>query len=133
MAEFEIIDRFGRRRKGRKGEVLKDGERTHFPLQFMDAATRDLVAAHGMLDSNGNIRTGSGASGHRRGYQFADSASPQSLHDAALAAYEARRTKLHYANRFQHRDDAQSRVATRDASQARTLADAAWEERKQRL
>jgi hypothetical protein len=39
MAESEIIDGDGRRRRGRPGEKLAGGERAVFPLQLMGAAT----------------------------------------------------------------------------------------------
>ena len=36
--EIWIIDKFNRRRKALKGEVLQDGEKIHFSAGFMDAA-----------------------------------------------------------------------------------------------
>ena len=38
MPDVEIVDRHGRRRRARPGEVLADGERFALPMQFMDHA-----------------------------------------------------------------------------------------------
>jgi hypothetical protein len=39
----EIVDRHGPRRRAKKGEVLVDGERFTLPMQFMDAAAREVA------------------------------------------------------------------------------------------
>jgi hypothetical protein len=45
MSEGVIIDRLGRRRRARKGDVLADGERYELPaLTLMDAKVRDAFA-----------------------------------------------------------------------------------------
>jgi hypothetical protein len=68
MPEFiEIVDRYGRRRRARKGEVLADGERFVLPMQFMDhdhaASGFYPTFSDGSLDST---------SPHRPGFRFLD-------------------------------------------------------------
>jgi hypothetical protein len=56
MAEFEIIDHHGRCRRGRPGEKFADGERAVFPLQLVDAATRELMDAVRAYGDRGCLR-----------------------------------------------------------------------------
>lgn len=129
-AEIEIIDRFGRRRRARRGEVPADGETIHFPVQFMDAdarAARQALAArfgHPSLTAGDDTKIGA----FRRGFVF-DANAP--LRDAAEEAYETQRQRLHYANKYRQQDHAPPIM--RDAAHARALADAAYEDRKSRL
>ena len=53
MQHVEITDRFGRKRRARKGEVLADGETIHFPVTLMDAMTRVMSDA---MESDRMIR-----------------------------------------------------------------------------
>jgi hypothetical protein len=44
MPEFvEIVDRYGRRRRARPGEIPRDGEHIAFPMTFMDAEAREVA------------------------------------------------------------------------------------------
>jgi hypothetical protein len=108
MSEFiEIIDRHGRRRRARKGEVLADGERFSLSMQFMDAAAREtadhLAAKYGAIRV---VDAAGVAAGHRPGFLH-DSASAH-LHDAAAIAYEQRNERMRRAWRHnkgeEHRD-----------------------------
>src|SRR5262245_38167151 len=94
MTEFvEIVDRHGRRRPARRGEVLADGERFSLPMTFMDAHLRDALlekyrggdAAIRIVDAAGR------APGHRPGCWLHHATA---LADAAAEAYEQMRTRL---------------------------------------
>src|SRR5262249_51026043 len=106
MLEFiEVTDRFGRKRRIRKGEPLKDGERAHVPLQFMDAATREMVNALGGPPTLnvGDEKMTDPFLGHRRGFQSAPSAvqdAVQRNRDEAANAYEERNQRLQNAWRM---------------------------------
>jgi hypothetical protein len=121
MTEIEIIDKHGRRRRARRGEVPGDGETVHVPHQFMDAAarvTRDALA------QKYRWRDHQPHNGFRRGYAFADTTSPRNVQDAAAEAYEAKRAYLQNAWRKNHQDTADddalllTRAARADADQA---------------
>src|SRR5262245_24911594 len=44
----EIVDRHGRRRRAKRGETLRDGERFSLPMTFMDSALQNaLVEKYG--------------------------------------------------------------------------------------
>src|SRR5262249_61839774 len=92
---IEIIDKYGRRRRARRGEVPGDGETVHVPVQFMDAAARAthdaLAQKYGWHDHQ--------PQGFRRGYQNFDAPPPRSSQDAAALAYEGRPTRLDKACR----------------------------------
>jgi hypothetical protein len=111
MSEFiEIIDRHGRRRRARKGEVLADGERFSLPMQFMDAAARE-VADH-LAAKYGAIRVidGSGvAAGHKPGFLY-DSVNAH-LHDAATISYQQRSARMRSA--WRDNKDRQADVGNR--------------------
>jgi hypothetical protein len=117
MAESEIIDGDGRRRLGRPGEKFADGERAVFPLQLMDAATRELMdamRAHAVVvDSHGF------PAGFRRGLCFANS----KHRDAAAQRYLQRKIDLHNASHVDHNP-------TPSLEKLRALADGAYEDRK---
>lgn len=118
--EAVIIDKNGRRRRARPGEVLGDGETVHFLMT--------------MQDDDGGIRDAYGLpAGHRRGFAISDISH---LRDAAARAYEERNERLRNAWRKDHqRQQDGPRVTTRtlDVEQARALADGAYEDKKQRL
>jgi hypothetical protein len=119
MAELEIIDGDGRRRRGRPGEKFADGERAVFPLQGTHAATRELMdAMRGpavVVDAHGL------PAGFRRGFCFADS----KYRDAA-AHYLRRKIDLHNASHVDHNP-------TPSLDNLRALAERAYEDRKQRI
>jgi hypothetical protein len=130
MSPFiEIIDKYGRRRRARRGEVPGDGETVHVPQQFMDAMTRvtrdALTLKYGWRDHQPQ-------GGFRRGYAFADTTPPRQLQDAAALAYEAKRARLQNAWRKNHQDatDDDVLLPTQDA---RAVADQAWLDKKERL
>lgn len=130
MSPFiEIIDKHGRRRRARRGEVPGDGETVYVPHQFMDAAarvTRDALAQkYGWHDHQPQR-------GFRRGYAFADTTPPRDVQDAAAEAYEAKRAYLQNAWRKNHQAaaDDDALLPTQDA---RAVADRAWLEKKERL
>ncbi len=53
MTTAEIIDRDGKRRTARKGEVLKDGETLRVPFALMDAQQREVaLAARRLTDAS---------------------------------------------------------------------------------
>jgi hypothetical protein len=121
----------------RKKRVLPDGDRVSFSMTMMDQASYGFTPkfADGSPDhSNPN----------RPGFRFLDVDDAARI--AANDAYEQRRERLHYANRYRkHEEDDQTESerrqrlakqaarATMGADQARELADAAWEDRKQRM
>jgi hypothetical protein len=126
---IEIIDKYGRRRRARRGDVPGDGETVHVPHQFMDAAarvTRDALAQkYGWHDHQP-------PRGFVRGYAFADTTPPRNVQDAAAEAYEAKRAYLQNAWRKTHQDATEddAPLPTRDA---RADAEQAWLDKKQRL
>jgi hypothetical protein len=126
---IEIIDKYGRRRRARRGEVPGDGESIHVPFQFMDAAARAthdaLVQKYGCCDRKPQ-------GGFVRGYAFADTTAPRNVQDAAAEAYEAKRAYLQNAWRKNHQNATEDDgpLPTRDA---RADADRAWLDKKERL
>jgi hypothetical protein len=123
MHEFEIIDRYGRRRRARRGEVPADGETVHFPQQFMDAAAV-------LAQKYGHQQT---PRGYVRGYAFADTTSASlSSQQAAAEAYEERNQRLQNAWRKKHQD-ASSDDTPLPTQDAWAIADQAYEDKKQRL
>jgi hypothetical protein len=120
MAELEIIDGDGRRRRGRPGEKFADGERAVFPPQGTHAATRELMdamRAHAVVvDAHGF------PAGFRRGFCFANS----KHRDAAAQRYLQRKIDLHNASHVDHNP-------TPSLDKLRALADRAYEDRKQRI
>jgi hypothetical protein len=140
---IEIIDRFGRRRRARRGEVPADGETVHFSPVFMDA---DARAARAALDERfGNhtigdddMLTDQRPRGYVRGYAFADAPIvARNLEDAATRAYEARSARMQ--NAWRRKDTAQA--DTHDAAPLRTrtldelhaASAAAYTERSKRM
>ena len=123
---IEITDRFGRRRRARRGEVVADGETIHYGMQFIDAA----------CDFNRIFSDGSFDHTHwsRPGFRFADVSDT----DRATAddAYEAMRQRLNDGWRNKRvltpekSDTAPPRTPTLDQLQAD--AQKAWEDRNQR-
>lgn len=99
----EIIDRYGRRRRAKKGEVLQDGERFSIPMTFMDAQLRDaLVEKFG--DSVIRVVDAGGApAGHRPGFLF--DSGDRTLADAAQRAYDARTERMTRKRRRPGDDD----------------------------
>jgi hypothetical protein len=154
MSDFEIIDRHGNRRRGRPGEILRDGERAVVRMAFMDHQVRDaLLEKYG---SGATISPG----GHRPG--FLRDSSNTVLSDAAEAAYREKVQRLDAKRRKVKQPDpddddgeeddgkpkserqwreAMARKAAQavkgsDAltlDQARAAADAAWEARVERM
>jgi hypothetical protein len=114
MAELEIIDGDGRRRRGRPGESAV------FPLQGTHAATRELMDAMRapavVVDAHGF------PAGFHRGFCFADS----KHRDAAAPRYLQRKIDLHNASHVDHNP-------TPSLDKLRALADRAYEDRKQRM
>jgi hypothetical protein len=129
MTEIEIIDKHGRRRRARRGEVPGDGETVHVPQRFMDAAAR---AAHDALTEKFGWCDHQPSQGGRRGYAFADTTPPRILRDEAAKAYEAKRAYLQNAWRKNSADDDTPAQCT-DAAQARADAEQAWLDKKERL
>jgi hypothetical protein len=130
MSPFiEIIDKYGRRRRARRGEVPADGETIHVPTILMDAAarvTRDALAQRYGWHNHQPPR------GFVRGYAFADTTAPPNVKDAAAEAYEAKRAYLQNAWRKNAAEDDPPAQCT-DAAQARADADQAWLDKKERL
>ena len=121
---IEIIDKYGRRRRARQGEVPADGERVFFPQQFMDAAAV-LAQKHGRQQP---------PRGFVRGYAFADTTSAsRSSQEAAAEAYESKCSRLSDAWRPRRADNARDDDAPLLTQDARAIADRAYEDRKVRL
>jgi hypothetical protein len=133
MPDVEIVDRSGRRRRARKGEVLADSERFSMPMQFMDSEARSLADHLGANYGGARIVDGFGvAAGHKPGFLY-EGANIQ-LQDAAAAAYEQRSAYLRNAWRKDDRepsDDAPQRQLTLDELQARAAG--AYEDRRIRM
>jgi hypothetical protein len=130
MSPFiEIIDKYGRRRRARRGEVPADGETIHVPTILMDAAAR---AARDALAQKYGWHDQQPRGGFRRGYAFADTTPPRKVQDAAAEAYEAKRAYLQNAWRKNHQNATEDDdpLPTRDA---RADADQAWLDKKERL
>jgi hypothetical protein len=121
-AVIEVIDRHGRRRRLRPGEVPADGETVHIPMQFMD---------HGGFHPYFSDGTPDHTSPHRPGWRFADTTDAARL--AADEAYEARRERMHYANRRRQDGTGDPGATARNLDQLRALADAAYEAKCKRL
>jgi len=130
MTEFvDIIDRHGRRRRARKGDILADGERFFLPMQFMDAAAREVVdhlatkygasgdSAIRVVDSRGLL------AGHCPGFLFD---SNRALIDVAERLAKARRK-----DRQDPVHDRGGRQPTLDELEA--AATAAYEARSERM
>ena len=95
---IEITDKFGRKRRARKGEVPADGETIHFPATLMDAMSRVLSDP---VQSNRGIHDAYGSpAGHRPGYCFGGNRQARA---AAEVAYEQRRQRLQDAWRTSNR------------------------------
>lgn len=133
-AIIEITDKFGHRRRARKGEVPTYGETIHFPATLMDAM------AHALADATApdpTIRDSYGApAGHRPGYAFATDAA--SLRATATQAYEDRCARLHDAWRQRPITFGQNRpevtmVPALDAEQSRTQAETAYQDKCARI
>jgi hypothetical protein len=103
MSDFEIIDRHGKRRRGRKGEILRDGERAVVGMTFMDQQFHDaLVEEH--RDAVVRVVDAAGQpAGHRPGFLMLDG---NALGDsAAEAAYSERLARLDATMRKRRRPD----------------------------
>lgn len=128
MQHVEITDRFGRKRRARKGEVLADGETIHFPVTLMDEMTRVMSDA---MESDRMIRDAHGTpAGHRPGFAFASDGAR--LRDAANDAYEERRQRLQDAWR-QRPQECDHTARALGAEHPQAQADHAWEDKKERL
>jgi hypothetical protein len=140
----EIIDRFGRRRRARRGEVAGDGETVHFGMQFMDGtarAVRDALAEKfGPYTRDDDMRNDQRPRGYVRGYAFADApVVARTLEDAATQAYEERSARM--SNAWRHKSDAQADEDNAAPPRARTLsldalrakAEQAWADRNKRM
>jgi hypothetical protein len=125
MLDLEIVDRHGRRRRARPGEIPGDGERVVFSPMFMDDAAYGFFPtfSDGSPDST---------SPHRPGFRFLDAGDPSGL--AAEQAYEERRMRLAEAWRKDRQDsvhDLASRQLTLD--ELRAKAEQAREDRDARM
>ena len=96
----EIIDRFGRRRRARRGEVAGDGETVHFGMQFMDGtarAVRDALAEKfGPYTGDDDMLNDQRPRGYVRGFAFSDTTVALAARDTARFADAAERA---YAER----------------------------------
>jgi hypothetical protein len=110
---LEVVNRHGHVRPLRRGDRLADGEYLRVPHTFMDAAAQKPPQ------------------GFVRGYASADVTPQRDVQDAAAEAYEARRVRLENAWRKSTTDHAP--LSTRDATQARALAEGAYAEKVARL
>jgi hypothetical protein len=149
MQEITITDRFGHKRRARKGEVIAEGETVHFgPTSLLDAMASAMMTDT-MGSSNPMVRDGYGApAGHRPGYAFA--ANDARLRDVTAEAYEER--CAHLADAWRHRAQpheeaelvvrstisnaplrADTQGRTPDATQLTSDAEQAWQDKKQRL
>jgi hypothetical protein len=104
MSDFEIIDRHGKRRRGRKGEILRDGERAVVAMTFMDQQFHDaLVEKHRRDDAVRVVDAAGLPAGFRPGYAFDSS---NALADAAAeAAYRERVEQVDVKTRKRRRPD----------------------------
>jgi hypothetical protein len=124
---IEVIDRHGRRRRLRPGEVPADGETIHMPVTVMDA----MQALGGFLPT---FADGSPdhTSPHRPGYRFLDVNDEAKI--AANDAYEARRERIHYSSRQRQQDaNADDRAPARTLDALRQAAEKAYEDRNARM
>jgi hypothetical protein len=122
MQEIEVIDKYGRRRRARRGEVPADGETVHFPQQFMDAAAV-LTQTYGRQQT---------PRGYVRGYAVADTTSASlSSQQAAAEAYEERNQRLQ--NAWRKKPQQASNDVPLSTDDARAIADQAYEDKKERL
>jgi len=135
-AEIIIEGRDGRRRRARKGEMLKDGERFLMPMAFMDAQAREVRDA--LAEKYGGGFSPTFADGtpdhtspHRPGYRFADTGDAARL--VAEQAYRERCQDLHYTSRRDQQDGIRDeRHATPTLDELRQAADAAYREKCER-
>lgn len=129
MPDVEIIDRFGRRRRARKGEVPQDGERISFSPLLMDNAAYGFRPqfADGSVDYT---------SPHQPGYRFADSDDPDRA-DAEQAYRERnRRMETAWRRKGEQQDETHDHRAaprTRTLDELRAAADQAYAERNRRM
>ncbi|MGE0037958.1 MAG: hypothetical protein AB7S93_20260 [Xanthobacteraceae bacterium] len=125
----EIIDKYGRRRRARKGETLADGERFHLPLALMDGRRHFTPTFSDGSPDHTNP--------YRPGPRFADVDDAGRL--AAAEAYEQKRTRLQDAWRNKDRQQGEDAATVHRDYRGATLdelkaaADAAYVERNQRL
>jgi hypothetical protein len=154
MQDAYAEDRHGNRRRIKRGDVLMDGERLIVPAQFMDSD--DTSFGFSRTFSDGSVDH---TDPHRPGFRFADSNDPHRL--KAEEAYQERTRRMQDAWKKKKRapddddEDEEDRLSERqrrellarkaaratmgsDARQltdaeARAAADAAWEERNERL
>ena len=128
---IEITDRFGRRRRARRGEAVDDGETVHFGMQFMDAAVRDALA--------GKFGSHTGPRGYVRGFAVLDALRVErTSEDAAVEAYEERSARMRNAWRAKapQQDagaDERTLAHTQSLDALRAAAEKAWEERNKRM
>ena len=151
---IEIIDKYGRRRRARPGEIAADGETLNFPIQFMDTAAR---AAHDALAQRFGL-SDSKPQGFRRGYAFAQDmaiVSNDAAAEAATRAYESKRERIETSRRHtsdgtpqqaydertrrlenawrEQKNNSAPAVAQNATQDARTIANQAWLDKKERL
>jgi hypothetical protein len=133
---IEIVDRFGRRRRARPGEIIADGERIHIPMTFMDAEAREVAD---YLDQkygrHSEIVDGFGyAAGHRPSHLYDSNGQ---LCDAAAKARDERIARISSAWRTKHNDgdDGGDRRPARTLTldQTRSFAEGAWLDKKGRI
>jgi hypothetical protein len=120
--KLEVIDKNGNVRQYHPGDRLEDGESLRVPQQFMDAAPSfgfSTKFSDGSTDHT---------SPHRPGYRFADVDNPARLE--ATKAYEEKRARVQDQWR---KPPARSDAAPPPPSDARAIADRAWEDKRQRI
>ena len=131
-AIIEITDKFGRRRRARRGEVPADGEAIHFNATLMDAMAQVMMS--NATEPDHTIRDAHGTpSGHAPGYAFC--ADDARLRSAANEAYEQRCERLRDAWRHpdQKQDYEDEPLTAPTPDHARALAQEAWQDKKVRL
>ena len=127
QAVIEIIDRHGRRRKLRPGEIPADGETVHIPVTLMDHAGFHPYFSDGSPDHTSPFRPG---------FRFADTNDAARI--AADEAYTERSRRMETAwqrKGKQEHDEAHDQRSVRAASldELQAKAQQAWEDRNVRL
>jgi hypothetical protein len=128
-AIVEVIDRYGRRRRLRPGEIPADGETIHIPVMLMDHGGFHPYFADGSVDHTSPFKPG---------HRFLDVNDEARI--AANDAYEQMRERMANAWRNkgqQHDADADdrdvARPRTRTLDALRAAASAAYDARSKRM
>ena len=121
-AIVEVIDRYGRRRRLRPGEIPADGETIHVPMMLMDHAGFCPYFSDGSPDLTHPCKPS---------FRFADTNDAARL--AADAAYQQMRERLSNAWRNKDHPHDDQRTPQRTLDELRAAAEQAWEERSARM